>query len=237
MVQIGDGKGDAEGRAYFTKDNGEIVGRPYVRRRAIAAMNRFRRWHSIDDHPLPALPPTWARWAVIGAAASVSVLALILFLRAAQAQEVGDRPDPRSAPGAVDPRVTPDNIDETICARTRPSWSRSVRPPEEYTRDLKRRDLAAMGRRDMRDFELDHLIPISVGGNPTDPRNLWLEHWDGEWGAHRKDRLELRLFHLVCHHQVGLREAQSDIAGDWVAAWAKYCPTEETCPAYRERGR
>ncbi len=46
---IWDGKGEADGFVYFTKDNGEIVGRPYLRRRAVAALSRFRRWRSDVD--------------------------------------------------------------------------------------------------------------------------------------------------------------------------------------------
>jgi hypothetical protein len=70
-----------------------------------------------------------------------------------------------STPGAIDPAVTQANIHQTICV---PGYSRTVRPPSYYTSKLKHRQLAAegiFGR--MRDFEEDHLIPLSVGGNPA----------------------------------------------------------------------
>ncbi len=49
MKQIWDGNGDADGKVVFTKDNGELVGRPYVRRRAVAALSRFSRYRSAED--------------------------------------------------------------------------------------------------------------------------------------------------------------------------------------------
>lgn len=45
---IWSGKGEADGLAWFTKDNGEIVGRPYVERRVSAALSRWRRFHNLD---------------------------------------------------------------------------------------------------------------------------------------------------------------------------------------------
>jgi len=44
--------------------------------------------------------------------------------------------------------------------------------------------------RTMRDYEEDHLVPLEVGGNPHDPRNLWPEPLHGPWNARMKDRLE-----------------------------------------------
>lgn len=45
---IWDGKGDAEGKVYFTKDNGTFVGRPYVRRRVSSALSRWRHLDSLN---------------------------------------------------------------------------------------------------------------------------------------------------------------------------------------------
>jgi hypothetical protein len=41
-----------------------------------------------------------------------------------------------------------------------------------------------------REYELDHLIPLELGGDPLDPQNLWLQPWRGECNAKQKDRLE-----------------------------------------------
>jgi hypothetical protein len=37
-------------------------------------------------------------------------------------------------------------------------------------------------------YELDHFIPLALGGHPRKPENLWLQLWDGQWGARTKDR-------------------------------------------------
>ena len=126
-------------------------------------------------------------------------------------------------PGAINPAVTEANIHATIC---RPGWTRTVRPPEEYTERLKRRQIREYRDRDrrLRDYEEDHLIPLELGGSPTSPRNLWPEpHFvEGGWGSYRKDRLENRLRWLVCHGQLRLATARHRIATDWIAAFRRY---------------
>jgi hypothetical protein len=80
-------------------------------------------------------------------------------------------PDPLDKPGAVNPAVTQQNIDETIC---RPGWARTIRPPQQYTRALKRRQLGtwvAYAGGPLRAFEEDHLIALELGGAPVDQRN------------------------------------------------------------------
>lgn len=124
-------------------------------------------------------------------------------------------PDPEMTPGAINPDVTPDNIDQTIC---KPGWTKTVRPPEEYTEKLKREQIEAYGYTDKRlgAYEEDHLIPLELGGNPTDPRNLWPQPIVM---ARLKDRLEYDLNRLVCSHIIDLRWAQVMIAHDW---WSLY---------------
>lgn len=49
MREVWNGTGDAEGCVYFTKNNGEIVGRPYAIDRARAYLSdRHGRFHSVD---------------------------------------------------------------------------------------------------------------------------------------------------------------------------------------------
>jgi hypothetical protein len=83
-------------------------------------------------------------------------------------------PDPARTPGALNPAVTQDTIGSTICVR---GWTRTVRPPREYTSALKRQQIHVWGYEDRRmgDYEEDHLVPLDLGGSPTDPRNLWPE--------------------------------------------------------------
>lgn len=140
------------------------------------------------------------------------------------------RPNPRLTPGALNRAVNQDNLDETICAR---GYSKSIRPPEEYTERLKLRGIQQYRYSDrrVRDYEEDHLISLGLGGSPTDPRNLWPEphHVIGGWGSFAKDRLEDRLHSLVCRGRVPLAQAQRDIAGDWIAAYKRYVgPTPST---------
>ena len=131
------------------------------------------------------------------------------------------RPDPRVTPGAINPAVTQANIYETICVR---GWTRTVRPPEEYTYRLKREQLSEWGYEDQlaRDYEEDHLIPLELGGSPTSPKNLWPEPWRGPWNAHVKDRLENYLHEEVCASRMPLSEAQREIAEGWIGAYRKY---------------
>jgi hypothetical protein len=134
-------------------------------------------------------------------------------------------PDPARTPGAVNPAVTQANINETICLR---GWAKTVRPPERYTEALKRRQIAEYGYtiRYLSSYEEDHLIPLELGGSPTDPRNLWPEPHlaSGGWGSRRKDVLEDELHRLVCEGRVPLAEAQRAIARNWIAAYQRYHP-------------
>lgn len=132
-------------------------------------------------------------------------------------------PDPRLTPGAVNPAVTQQNIASTICVR---GWTRTVRPPERYTEELKRQQIREYGYRNrrLRDYEEDHLVPLDLGGAPTDPHNLWPEPRypaDG-WTADRKDELEAALVRLVCAGRLPLDAARAAIARDWHAAYRRY---------------
>jgi Protein of unknown function (DUF3761) len=123
------------------------------------------------------------------------------------------RPDPQHTPGAADPAVSQDNIDSTIC---RSGYSRSVR---HVTVTTKKRVFAEYGISydTHRDFEVDHLIPLELGGS-NDIRNLWPEPYRAEAGARAKDTVENTLHALVCARQGALGAAQLLIASDWTTA-------------------
>jgi hypothetical protein len=114
------------------------------------------------------------------------LLASGLLLAPAAAQ------DHQRAPvtGAVDPHVTQATIHDTICR----GYTTKVRPPRKVTDAIKRR-LANGLPGSPRDYELDHLIPIGLGGHPRALKNLWLQNWSE---AAMKDRDELRLHREVC---------------------------------------
>ncbi len=106
-------------------------------------------------------------------------------------------------PGVLNPAVTPATIAQTIC---RAGWTRTVRPPVSYTNDLKRRQLRAYGLRGPPSaYQEDHLISLELGGNPTDPRNLWPEPYPR---ASAVDRIENELNHRVCSGSLTLAQAQ-----------------------------
>ena len=123
-------------------------------------------------------------------------------------------------PGAVDPNVNQDDISTTICVH---NWTKTIRPPASYTNKLKLQQMLKLGLTGSPHlYEEDHDISLEIGGNPTDPNNLWPEAWAGPWGAHVKDRLENRLHREVCAGTITLQQAQHDISTNWVAAYAKY---------------
>lgn len=109
-------------------------------------------------------------------------------------------------PGAINPRVTQANIATTICLK---GWTRTIRPPASYTGALKLRQMAERhlpGRPS--DYQEDHLIPLELGGHPTDPRNLWPQRLEE---AQRKDAQELPLNRAVCANRMLLTAAQERI--------------------------
>lgn len=128
-----------------------------------------------------------------------------------------------AVPGAINPVVTQENVAETICS---PGWTATVRPPEEYTEELKKKLLGARySVFTMKSFELDHAVPLETGGNPTSTDNLWLESWTGPMNAHVKDRLENEMKRLVCAGKVTLKQAQACFMNcGWVACYKQWMP-------------
>ncbi|HEX4862632.1 MAG TPA: hypothetical protein VFV02_01080 [Acidimicrobiales bacterium] len=121
-------------------------------------------------------------------------------------------PDPTCTPGALNAAVNQANIGQTICAT---GWTSTVRPPESYTESLKRAQMSEYGEtQSIRDYEEDHLVPLELGGAPSDPHNLWPEP-----GAspNPKDDVESAAKHAVCDERMTLASAQRQIASDWVA--------------------
>jgi hypothetical protein len=152
------------------------------------------------------------------------VAAAVLVVLVTPAMGQGALPDPHRTPGAINPAVTQETIRSTICVR---GWTRTIRPPQPYTSALKRQQIQEFGYGDQRmsNYEEDHLIPLSLGGAPFDPRNLWPEpigEAPGGWSAPVKDELEATLARLVCSGRVPLAVAQRAIATDWISAFGRY---------------
>ena len=136
-----------------------------------------------------------------------------------------DLPDPRMTPGAIDTSVTQQNIGKTVCVK---GYTKTVRPPANYTNRLKKSQIREYGYadHDPANYEEDHLIPLSIGGHPTDKRNLWPQPRKSEWGADKKDQLEFVLYKMVCSGKISLSDAQGEMAHDWTSAWKRYVPSQ-----------
>ncbi|HVA95710.1 MAG TPA: hypothetical protein VNI36_12505 [Candidatus Dormibacteraeota bacterium] len=136
-------------------------------------------------------------------------------------------PDLGRTPGAINPDITQGNIRKTIC---NPRWStRSIRPRVSYTHRLKVQQIAEYGytRSRLRDYEEDHFIPLELGGNPTDPRNLWPEPYKAsipDGGARTKDKVETYLHAEVCSGSLTLEQAQREITEDWYRVYTTSVP-------------
>ena len=122
---------------------------------------------------------------------SLGIPAVLAILATPAALAQSALPDPTRTPGALNPEVTQATIGATICVK---GWTRTVRPPQQYTSALKRQQIREFGYADrhLGAYEEDHLVPLGLGGAPYDPRNLWPEPRataDG-WNADVKDELE-----------------------------------------------
>ena len=107
-------------------------------------------------------------------------------------------------PGVLNPAVTQASIASTIC---RHGWTRTVRPPVSYTNALKAKGLRQYRLRGPPSaFQEDHLISLELGGDPTDPRNLWPEPYPR---ASAVDQIENDLNHRVCAGSLTLAQAQA----------------------------
>jgi hypothetical protein len=140
---------------------------------------------------------------VVAAALALAVLAIVLVFaqRAAAPAVVAD---PVRTPGVLNPDVTQATVGTTVCVQ---GWTRTVRPPTDYTNALKLRQMRAYGESGSPSaFQEDHLISLELGGHPTDPRNLWPEPYPR---AARVDTIENELNAQVCAGSLTLAQAQA----------------------------
>jgi len=134
--------------------------------------------------------------------AAIALVLAVLFVHRPSAH-VSVRASSALTPGALNPAVTQSNIHETICVR---GWTRTVRPPVEYTNALKVRQMRAYSESgDPSSYQEDHLISLELGGDPRDQRNLWPEPYPR---ASEVDRIENELNAKVCSGDLTLTDAQ-----------------------------
>jgi hypothetical protein len=105
-----------------------------------------------------------------------------------------------------------------------PGYTKTVRPPSSYTAQLKReqmRELRLPGT--AHDYHEDHLVPLCVGGHPSDPLNLWPEPVAGQWSASVKDQLEGSICRAVCNGAMTLHEGQEIfLRPDWTKEYERF---------------
>lgn len=132
----------------------------------------------------------------------LALVALVLHVRE-RAHVPAVVADPVRTPGVLNPDVTQATIGSTICVS---GWTRTVRPPTEYTNSLKQKQMRAYHETGAESaFQEDHLISLELGGHPTDPRNLWPEPYPR---ASEVDTIENDLNRQVCKGSLTLAEAQ-----------------------------
>jgi hypothetical protein len=114
----------------------------------------------------------------------------------------------------TNPNVTENNIDDTICVR---GWTRTVRPPREVTDEIKQSMLRERNEpsENARLYELDHIIPLELGGAPSSLSNLQLQPWPE---AKEKDKVENCLKREVCADHLSLEIARFAIFTNWKKA-------------------
>jgi hypothetical protein len=141
------------------------------------------------------------------------LLAALVLSTAAHAADFAIAPDPTLTPGVV---RTTDAGD--IC-------SHGTRELRHWSRERDDRIMAeySLPAGPHPDFEIDHLIPLCLGG-ADDDKNLWPEprrSIEPEFSAERKDDLEHRLCQMVCAGELDAAEAQLEIASDWTESYRR----------------
>jgi hypothetical protein len=106
----------------------------------------------------------------------------------------------RSHRGAVNPEVTQENIQRTICDWR---WRELERPARGFINAIKKR-WTPSGHNSW-EYRLDHIIPLCAGGALYDEENLRLEPWRE---AREKDELEARTCDAICNGSMSLKEGQ-----------------------------
>lgn len=129
-------------------------------------------------------------------------------------------PDLKLTPGALNPEVTQDNIKDTVCLA---EWRQKIQPPASYLDELKATQMKALHLEGApSDYQEDHLVPLCVGGHPTDPRNLWPQRVEGDWNVKVKDQFETAVCTRLCRGELTLEAGRAMfLEPDWREAYLK----------------
>jgi hypothetical protein len=120
--------------------------------------------------------------------------------------------------------VTQATLATTICRKG--GYTKGIRPPASVTGKEKALNAKSYGYTGpLSGAEYDHLISLELGGDPNDPRNLWVEPPDPGHTGHGvnnlKDPVESKLHTAVCSGKITLAAAQQAIVQDWTTALAR----------------
>lgn len=119
-------------------------------------------------------------------------------------------PDPACTPGAILPDATKDKV----CVPGYSGETRNV-PDSE-----KNQVYAEYGIKSHKagEYEVDHLISLELGGS-NEIANLWPEPAEPRPGFHEKDKVENYLHKQVCDGAMSLKDAQYQIAHNWMTVY------------------
>ena len=122
----------------------------------------------------------------------------------------GPLPDTACTPGDILSNATK----EAICTS---GYSRSVRnvPTSEKNQVYTSYGIAS---HTSGQYEVDHLVSLELGGSNA-IANLWPESASPKPGFHEKDQVENYLHDQVCSGAIALKEAQIEIATNWLAVY------------------
>ena len=151
---------------------------------------------------------------------SATSLCLMLVLgslaQALPQDSISYLPNPKLTPGN-----TTDVTKDDLCDSKHETFDRKI--PIAVKRQVL--DNYGIGP-DRMGYNVDHLIPEKLGGSNS-IKNLWPQPLSSKWNHQRKNRLEQKLYEMVCNGAIELKQAQQEIAADWVKAYQKYIGDSE----------
>lgn len=133
-------------------------------------------------------------------------------------QVSGPMQDTGCTPGDILPSATKSQI-------CQPGYASSVR---NVTTSTKNKVYSSYGIKSHHSgqYEVDHLVSLELGGS-NDISNLWPEAASPTPGFHEKDKVENYLHDQVCSGAISLKQAQIDIATNWLNVY-RAMPQDES---------
>jgi len=119
-------------------------------------------------------------------------------------------PDSACTPGALLATGTKD----AIC---KPGYAKGVRNVPDSEKNQVYAEYGIKGRSPGQ-YEVDHLVSLELGGS-NDIANLWPELASPTPAFHEKDKVENYLHDQVCSGAISLKQAQIEIATNWLQVY------------------